>query len=104
MSRNNAIKTAQLHEDTAKFRNVTFVQGDCLKTESYPSEIEHIDAIVHTVGSITDMIDYKFFLNNSRATISNPALALQHLAPTSYEKSLEAQNRDSCKLIAEKFQ
>lgn len=104
MSRNNATKTAQLHRDTAKHRNVTFVQGDCLRIESYPSEMEHVDAIIQTVGSITDMIDYKFFLNNSCATISNPALALQHLAPTSYEQSLEAQNRDSCKLIAEKFQ
>jgi hypothetical protein len=102
MSRNNAIKTAQMHGDTAKHRNVTFVQGDCLRVESYPSEIEHVDAIVHTVGAITDLIDYKFFLNNS--CTANPALAMQHLAPASYENSLEAQNRDSCKLIAEKFQ
>ena len=90
MSRGDPTKTAKVHLDTAKHKNVTFVQGDCLRLESYPQEIQHVDAIVHTVGSITDMINYKFFLKNSCATISNPALALQHLAPESYEDSLEA--------------
>lgn len=63
-----------------------------------------MDAIVHSVGSITDLINYKKILQNPFSFVKDPALAFQQAASTgSYESSLEAQNRDSVKLIAEKY-
>lgn len=40
MSRQSEEKCAQSYPDIAKFHNVKFVQGDCLKLESYPNEIK----------------------------------------------------------------
>mgnify|MGYP000965317014 CR=1 FL=1 len=47
--------------DFARFNNVTPVQADCLKIETYP-DLKEVDAIVHSVGSITDLVNYKKLL------------------------------------------
>ena len=40
--------------------NITIVQGDCLKANEIDPEIlKHSFTVIHSVGAITDTIDYK---------------------------------------------
>jgi len=61
--------------------------------------------VIHTVGALLEGFDYKSVLSGK----SNPLYVLSSLASgqglkaSSYEESLEAKNRDSCKLIAEHY-
>ncbi len=55
----------------AKFKNVEFVQADILKTESYPP-LDNVDAVVHSVGTITDLINYKKYINDPAALARDP--------------------------------
>jgi len=53
-----------------------------LQTESYPA-LENIDAIVHSVGSITDLINYKQLMKD-------PYMFFTNQVQQGYESSLEA--------------
>lgn len=88
----------------SRFENVEFVKADCLQIDSYP-DLSEVNAIVHSVGSITDLVNYKQMLRSGPlAFFNDPAKAFQEVTSTgSYEQSLEAQNRDSVKLIAEQY-
>ena len=63
MSRKDSYSSKRAHPEIGKFRNVEFVQADLLKTESYP-KLDDIDCVVHCVGSITDLVNYKKLLRN----------------------------------------
>ena len=63
MSRKDPLSSERAHPGMGKFRNVEFVQADLLKTESYP-KLDDIDCVVHCVGSITDLVNYKKLLRN----------------------------------------
>ena len=63
MSRKDPYSTQRAHPEIGKFRNVEFVQADLLKTESYP-KLDDIDCVVHCVGSITDLVNYKRLLKS----------------------------------------
>ena len=63
MSRKDPSQAAKAHSDISKFDNVKFVKADCLDVRSYPP-LGTLNAIVHSVGSITDIINYKEILKN----------------------------------------
>ena len=58
MTRKNIDLAKIEHQDIARHTNVDFVKSDCLKVETYPN-LKEFGAIVHSVGSITDLINYK---------------------------------------------
>ena len=84
-----------------------------MKPETYPQELEKFDAVIHTVGALIEGVDYK-----APFTSGNPAQSLKTCAMTtlgsfvagtpksntvSYDETLEAKNRDACKLMAENY-
>ena len=75
MSRKDPNSSKRAHPEIGRFRNVEFVQADVLKPESYP-KLDEIDCIVHSVGAITDLFDYKKILKNPTEILQNPLGAL----------------------------
>jgi len=37
---------------TDSLKNVTFLKGDCLKPDSLKKNLEDVDAVIHTVGTL----------------------------------------------------
>ena len=110
MSRRPVDDQRRRDEQTSMFTNVKFHQGDCLKAETYPEEMNDCEAIIHTVGTLIEGVDYKSLLNGGIDSILkkkvNPMEIFQKLSSSiqpKYDESHEAINRDSCKLIAEHF-
>jgi nucleoside-diphosphate-sugar epimerase len=64
-------RKATLPPDLLKYVNISLVQADCLKPESYP-DLSQVDCIVHSVGSITDLINYKELLKDPSTLFTNP--------------------------------
>ena len=62
MSRRSIEDQIKKDPQTARFTNVNFIQGDCLKPETYPKDLHEYDAIIHTVGALMEGIDYKNIL------------------------------------------
>ena len=71
MSRKDPQTSASTNRDLARYKNVQFIQADCLDVDSYP-DLSEVDAIVHSVGAITDMVNYKQFLRNPQTILQNP--------------------------------
>ena len=64
MTRQSADRASEKYQETSRFGNVKFVQGDCLKADSIDDAmLRECDAVIHSVGAITDLFDYKQFLN-----------------------------------------
>ncbi|CDW88623.1 UNKNOWN [Stylonychia lemnae] len=111
MSRRNVDEQRIKDQFTSQFKNVTYYQGDCLKPETYPKDLEEFDAIIHSVGAIMEGFDYKEVLqkgmNSKIFQKRDPINIIQQLLAQGmkpkYDESLEAMNRDSCKLMAEHF-
>ncbi len=87
-----------------------FHQGDCLKPDTYPKDLIEYDAIIHTVGTLLEGVDYKSILAGGIESVIrgkvNPLTVLSQIANNSkpkYDESHEAINRDACKMIAEHF-
>ena len=40
-----------------------FYQGDCLKPETFPSDLQDYKAVIHTVGTLLEGVDYKGVLS-----------------------------------------
>ena len=61
LSRQSPSKSAQNDPYTAAFTNVQFIQGDCLEPEQseLAEKLEEVDTVVHSVGAITDQLQYK---------------------------------------------
>ena len=71
MSRKDPHTSKRNYPEIGKFRNVEFIQADILKTETYP-KLDDVDCVVHSVGAITDMFDYKKILRNPTEILQNP--------------------------------
>mmetsp|Transcript_33426 Transcript_33426/g.51310 ORF Transcript_33426/g.51310 Transcript_33426/m.51310 type:complete len:250 (+) Transcript_33426:14-763(+) len=117
---------AQRHADPYKsrFRNIQFIQGDCLHLEdSVASDaIARSDAVIHTVGALLDESSgYKQIIQDVESgNILNKVKSIKDMGvvdiaknffnefqkqqgsvrTTTYEQSLEALNRDSLKNVA----
>lgn len=63
MSRRPVEDQKKRDENTAKFENVRFYSGDCLKPQTYPDDLKNCDAVIHTVGTLLEGVDYKGFLS-----------------------------------------
>ena len=75
-----------------------------MKPETYTDELAKCDSVIHTVGALLEGVDYKSILNGS----TNPLHLLSRLTDSKknsvpYEESLQAKNRDACKMLAEHF-
>ena len=95
-------------EQLKRFSNIKFIQGDCLKTDSYPmEEIASCDAVIHTVGTLIEGINYKSILKDGISGLPTDGITgtINKIKDPKvpYEESYEAINRDACKLLAEKF-
>ena len=47
---------------TARFKNIEFIKGDCLRPSEFSSILKESDGVIHTVGALLDgsiLIDYK---------------------------------------------
>lgn len=64
LSLKNPGETAKEFPEIAKFSNVKFVEGNCLRPDSLPNEMNS-DSLIHTVGAITDLFNYRKFLEQS---------------------------------------
>ena len=62
------------NDKTYRNYNISFLKGDCLKPEEFPAELEHCDAVIHSVGIL--------------------------LQGKGYERSYKAVNTDSCVNVA----
>ena len=71
-----------------------------------------MDAVIHTVGSLLEGSEYKSIVNGGiLQQLSNPMNLIQTVAQVAtksqqgapYEESLQAKNRDACKLMAEHY-
>ena len=71
MSRKDINSSKRAHPEIGRYSNVEFLQADLLKTDSYP-ELEDIDCVVHCVGAITDLVNYKKLLKNPAEVLQNP--------------------------------
>lgn len=80
-----------------------------MKPESYPSDLNECDAVIHTVGALLEGVDYKAaFTGNPlsslrQCAISNLATSVTGGQRGPYDETLEAKNRDACKLLAEHY-
>jgi len=75
MSRRSVESQRERDPYTARFANVKFIQGDCLKPETLPEsdELGQYEAVIHTVGSLLEGAEYKNLLNgNIIDKIKNP--------------------------------
>jgi|LauGreDrversion4_2_1035121.scaffolds.fasta_scaffold704504_1 hypothetical protein len=75
MSRRSVESQRERDPYTARFANVKFIQGDCLKPETLPEsdELGQYEAVIHTVGSLLEGSEYKNLLNgNIIDKIKNP--------------------------------
>lgn len=75
MSRRSVESQRERDPYTARFANVKFIQGDCLKPETLPEsdELGQYEAVIHTVGSLLEGSEYKNLLNgNIFDKIKNP--------------------------------
>ncbi len=75
MSRRSVESQRERDPYTARFVNVKFLQGDCLKPETLPEpdELGQYEAVIHTVGSLLEGSEYKNLLNgNIIDKIKNP--------------------------------
>ena len=63
MSRRTVKDQEQRDEQTSRFKNVEFYQGDCLKPETFPSDLQDYKAVIHTVGTLLEGVDYKGVLS-----------------------------------------
>lgn len=73
MSRRPVSAQRALDQQTSKFKNVHFVEGDCLKPETYPMQVlGECGAVVHTVGALMEGFDYKKVLKGGIPDLKNP--------------------------------
>ena len=127
LSRASADVNKVNHPKMTRFENIVFVEGDCLDTDRLPSDelLAECDSVIHMVGAITDSFDYKRVLQLTKdperiqrcvqdklkdptqllqtKTVLDAASWVQGLGEVEKSQSLEAQNRDSAKNMAFKF-
>ena len=82
-----------------------------MKPESYPGDLRECDAVIHTVGALLEGVDYKAAFSGNplqslrQCALSNLATSVAggQRGTTPYDETLEAKNRDACKLLAEHY-
>lgn len=75
MSRRSVESQRERDPYTARFPNVKFIKGDCLKPETLPAseELGQFDSVIHTVGSLLEGSEYKNLVNgNILEKLKNP--------------------------------
>ena len=76
LSRQSPAACVEKHPQMAHFRNIEFVQGDCLEADKLPADLlADCDCVIHMVGAITDAFNYKKLL--SRITFKDDAKGVQ---------------------------
>ena len=87
-----------------------------MKPDTYPTEkaLAECDAVIHTVGALLEGAEYKGLVNsNVCEKLKNPQELFKSVYNTAvtastgenvpYDETLEAKNRDACKLMAEHY-
>ena len=79
MARSPVDQMKKRDDQTSRFKNVRFHQGDCLKPETYPTDLGKYDAVIHTVGTLIDGLDYKKYIRGG----IDPQKMFRNLTPWS---------------------
>jgi len=70
---------------TATLKNVSYLEGDCLKPASFENELADVDAVVHTVGALFEINGMTYDAHNRDSCI-NMAYTLERFARESNER------------------
>ena len=87
MSRSGKVRNGE--KFTGALKNVSYISADCLKLSTFEKELEEVDAVVHTVGTLFESRSDPNLSYNAmnRDSAVNMAKVLQEYAKDSSQRN-----------------